>query len=679
MCNRSMVMGLLLMGWSLSGCRAPDRAPAQSAASTAESANPGPVAGDEASGEPTTMPTDLAADPTAGTTMERVGMPPLPAELSLSLAPWLGVESWELTSVASDGSLLGVHRVGALLQAVTVQEAMGVSRPLFEWPQRVSRVEEHPAEPGVLLFRSDEDGNERFVLYRREANGEIRPLTQHGFRSSTHVWSPDGTRLVHNSNARTGEHFDLWISDGRTEASNRLLVQSDTYWVPLDWSPDGRSVVVQEYVSSSESSLLIVDVDAATASRVPGQREGFAHVAAAFSSDGRELYVVTDRGGEFRQLWRTNLSTGEWVPQTEDLAHDIEAMEWNRDRSVFALSINASGASRIILWRPATGDRSDLGGLPTGAVGSMSFDASGERLAMTLRTGSTPGDAYVCETQTAQCTRWTEQAVAMGETATPIEAEIVTVTAADGVVLSGILYRPAGPGPHPVVVSLHGGPASQSRPTFDPLVQILAAQAGVAVLEPNVRGSSGFGRTFQMLDDGPLRGNAVADVGRFLDWIAADAGLDESRVFCRGGSYGGYLTLMALTHYPDRFIGGISSVGIVNLATFLENTEDYRRAVRRTEYGDESDAAQREWMLELSPIRHLDKLRAPLLIAHGARDPRVPLSEAQQVIEALRSRDVPVWSLIAPDEGHGYKQAANRNMYLLTQVQFVTHVLATGR
>jgi dipeptidyl aminopeptidase/acylaminoacyl peptidase len=247
----------------------------------------------------------------------------------------------------------------------------------------------------------------------------------------------------------------------------------------------------------------------------------------------------------------------------------------------------------------------------------------------------------------------------------------------DGRTISGLLFKPPArfTGPRPVVINIHGGPEGQSRPTFLGRNNFLIDQLGVAILFPNVRGSTGFGKTFAKLDNGRLREDSVQDIGALLDWLKGRPDLDASRVMVTGGSYGGYMTLAAATKFDDRIRASLSVVGISNFVTFLENTEDYRRDLRRVEYGDERDPAMREFLLGISPMNHAGRISKPLFVVQGRNDPRVPYTEAEQMVATVRGKGGPVWYLLAEDEGHGFAKKRNQDFQFFATVAFMQSFL----
>jgi len=256
--------------------------------------------------------------------------------------------------------------------------------------------------------------------------------------------------------------------------------------------------------------------------------------------------------------------------------------------------------------------------------------------------------------------------------------ELVEYPTFDGREIPAWIHKPREGGPHPVIIRIHGGPEGQARPVFSATYQLWVARLGAAVIQPNVRGSTGYGKTYVSLDDGFRREDAVRDIGALLDWIETQPDLDANRVVVYGGSYGGYMALASAVHYSDRLQGVIDNVGISNFVSFLENTQDYRRDRRRQEYGDERDPEMRAHLERISPLNNVSRISVPLFIIQGQNDPRVPVTEATQMVEALREQGGSVWYMNALNEGHGYRKRENRDLMQQAMMLFLEKHLAAG-
>ena len=398
--------------------------------------------------------------------------------------------------------------------------------------------------------------------------------------------------------------------------------------------------------------------------------------------------MLTDRGSEFTQLaWQPLTEGAEAQIVTTNINWNVTGAVISHDRKRMAFSVNENGRSAVYLLDTATRKYRRIESIPTGVAGAIEFSPNDQRLAMTLNTASSPSDTYVLELGPSpldfgQLTRWTYSEVGGLDTASFRTPELVEFPTFDEVsgeprMIPAWVYRPAGQGPFPVVVSIHGGPEGQARPTFSSTYQIWMARLGVAVVVPNVRGSNGYGKTYLGLDNGFKREDSVRDIGALLDWIGTEPDLDADRVAVFGGSYGGYMVLASAVHYSDRLQAAVDIVGISSFVTFLENTQDYRRDLRRVEYGDERDPEMRAHLERISPVNNVDKINIPMFVVQGENDPRVPVTEAIQMVAALRERGQTVWYMNALNEGHGYRKKENRDIYQQATVLFLEqHLLS---
>ncbi|MDQ2669504.1 MAG: prolyl oligopeptidase family serine peptidase, partial [Gemmatimonadota bacterium] len=453
-------------------------------------------------------------------------------------------------------------------------------------------------------------------------------------------------------------------------------------WGVLDWSPDDRTLLVMESRSVNDSRLWLVDVENGQRTALtPDTSRQVSRGTARFTADGRGIWLTTDESGEFRRLSHMDLATRRVTPITTTIDWDVTAIEPSPDGRTLAFVTNEAGIGKLYLLDTGTRRWRAIESIPVGLVGGLDWKPDGSALGLTISTARTAADAYSLNPATGELTRWTESETGgLIADSLPLP-ELVTWESFDGREISGFLYRPPArfTGPRPVVIDIHGGPEGQSRPGFIGRDNYLLQELGVAIVFPNVRGSTGYGKTFVTLDNGMKRLESVRDIGALLDWIAGEPSLDESKVMVTGGSYGGYMTLAVATMYDDRICCSLDVVGISNLATFLENTESYRRDLRRVEYGDERDPTMRAFMDSTAPLNNADEITRPLFVVQGANDPRVPRSEAEQMVATVKRNGTPVWYLLGMDEGHGFRKKANADFQFYATVAFVRrYMLGTG-
>ena len=356
------------------------------------------------------------------------------------------------------------------------------------------------------------------------------------------------------------------------------------------------------------------------------------------------------------------------VDVAQDKAHDGRHI---------ALVTNEAGVNVIHVRNSSFEKDVALPKLPTGVVGVIRWHHNSRDLGFTVTNARGPGDAYSIDMTTEKLERWTTSETAVKTDAFP-EAELVKWKSFDGKEISGFLYRPPAvkfPGKRPVLIVIHGGPEGQSKPVFLGRGNYYLNELGIALIDPNVRGSTGYGKTFSLLDNGFQREDTYKDINSLFDWIGAQSDLDASRICVTGGSYGGHMTLAVSTFYSDRIKCSVDVVGMSNLVTFLEHTEAYRRDLRRIEYGDERDPKMHDFLEKLAPMNNIEKIKKPMMVVAGKNDPRVPVTESEQIVAVLKKQGTPVWYLIAKDEGHGFRKKTNQDFQFYTTVEYLKEYL----
>ena len=619
-------------------------------------------------------------------------VPEIPHSLVDHLNRYQNTRGASVAGWAGDCLLIST-RFAETAQAHRVCEPLGMREQLTFYPEPVAGITPAPAKAwrDGFVFAKDKGGDEFSQLYWFDDATRSATLLSDGKRSQNGgtTLNRDGSLMAFSSTARNGKDRDVWLRDTRS-GENRLLLQAGGSWTPLDFSPDSKRLLVMRYVSVSEAHPGVVDVDSGKLSLFPveGGRASFGRFV--FANDGRSVYYVSDEpvdgiAQEFRTLRRHDPASGRLQVISAGIDWDVLGFTLSEDGRRLAYVTNEDGIGKLRVIETEHHRELPLPDLPIGVIGGLHFSPDGQRLAFNLNSATSPNDAYVIDLQRAALVRWTRSEVGGLDAARFIAPTLVRYPTFDTVdgkprTIPAFYYRPARPaanGKYPVVINIHGGPEGQSLPTFNPTAQYLANELGVAMLVPNVRGSTGYGRTYVNLDNEEKREDSVKDIGALLDWIARQPELDASRVGVVGGSYGGYMVLSSLMHYSDRIRAGVDVVGISDFVTFLTNTEDYRRDLRRAEYGDERDPAMRATFDRISPLRNAARIRAPLFVAQGKNDPRVPYTEAEQIVQAVRSNDQPVWYLLFDDEGHGFRKKANADYYNAATILFwQQHLLA---
>lgn len=606
-------------------------------------------------------------------------IPEIPARLKDRLRHYQNTREAALADWLPDGSgLLIATRFGESAQIHELVQPGHYRKQLtfFNEPIFTARSCPDPQRPG-FLFPKDVGGNEAYQLYHYDLqNGDCRRITDGEARYGNAIWSPDGTAFAYSSNKRNGVDQDLYCYDWAGGTGERLIFEGDGFWYPVDWSHDGQQLTLINYRSINESHLYRLDVQTGRLRAVLAE-PNVACRSGLWSADGQRIYFSCDHLGEWRELVACELSTGRISSLTNELPWEVEGLALSADGGQLAFAINKGGISELYLHDTATADTVQAAILPLGIVTGMRWHPSDRRLALTIDRPQAPADVYVLDSSDMSLARWTFSEVGGLNADGFVAPELVhypTFDQIDGQTrhIPAFYYLPQGlQAPAPVLIYIHGGPESQYRPGFSPVFQYYLEELGIAVIAPNVRGSTGYGKHYLKLDNGFQREDSVQDIGKLLDWIEEQPELDSSRVAVIGGSYGGYMVLASMAHFNDRLCCGIDIVGISNFVTFLENTKPYRRALRRVEYGDERDPDMRQHLERISPTTNAHKITKPMLIVQGQNDPRVPASEAEQMLRAIRNNGGQAWYLLAKDEGHGFRKKSNRDFYNQAVILFL--------
>ena len=618
-------------------------------------------------------------------------VPEIPAHIADSLNRYQNVRSASFQAWSGDGESLFVNtRFGDVSQLHRVDMPGGARHQVTFYKEPIGGVSRQPGG-SKLVFTRDAGGSEFAQIFLLDpAGGDARMLTDGKSRNGAVAWDRDGRRLAYRSTRRNGASNDIWIMDPEAPEETRVILESPdgSAWGPAEFSKSGTKLLVANYISITDSRVNLVDLDTGDVTVLAGGADNpSVNYPFAFDDENDGFWFVTDRGGEFNVLaWQSMAAGAEPEFVTADIPWDVEGGAISDDRKHVAFIVNEGGRSSLYLLDPRTREYRRVESIPIGLVGGVEFSPDGRQLALTINTAKSPSDSFVLglgrePLDYGKLERWTYSEVGGLDTTAfrePTLIEFPTFDKVDGEprMIPCWLYKPPGDGPFPVVISIHGGPEGQAQPAFSSTYQLWLEKLGVAVLVPNVRGSSGYGKTYVRLDNGFQREDSVKDIGALLDWIEAQPSLDQERVAVFGGSYGGYMVLASAVHYSDRLKAAVDIVGISSFVTFLENTQDYRRDLRRVEYGDERDPEMRAHLEQISPVNNVEKIKIPMFVVQGENDPRVPVTEAIQMVAALREQGEAVWYMNALNEGHGYRKKENRDIYQQATVLFLkTHLL----
>jgi len=600
------------------------------------------------------------------------GIPAVPDDVAAATRPYMEYRTAAFSGWnAKDHSMTVATRFANTSQLHVVAQPMGMRRQISFEGEPVQG--EWSPTGDTLVAIKDKGGDEFFQLYTL-SDGRLRLLTDGKSRNNFGEWDREGRKIGYSSDT------DLYVMDPRDPASDRLVAQvKGGGWNFYDFAPGGNQAVVVNELSITNSDPYLLDVASGRLTPIGNPKNDIYYAGFKFAPDGT-LWATSDQGSDVQRLGRLDPRSGKFTPVSPAGRWDVEEFDISEDGRTIAFTVNEAGSSRLYLMDVGSGAVRPAQSLPAGQVFGLKFAPWGT-LGFSMVSAKSPTDAYSLDPATLAITRWTASETGGLDPNRNVEPVLVETKSFDGESVSGFLYRPDPakfPGKRPLIVSIHGGPEGQSRPGFLGRSNYLINELGIAIFYPNVRGSTGYGKRFVSLDNGPFqRENSVKDIGALLDAVAADPAIDPGRIAETGGSYGGYMCYASAIHYNTRFKGALCVVAISNFVSFLQNTQSYRRDLRRVEYGDERDPKQRAKLLEIAPLRRIGEIRSPLFVVAGANDPRVPKSEADQVVKAVRANGNDVWYLVADNEGHGFQKKENQDYQFWASVEFWKKTLLT--
>jgi dipeptidyl aminopeptidase/acylaminoacyl peptidase len=610
------------------------------------------------------------------------GIPKIPASLAESVGRYSEFRSAFFSSWhPTRREMLIETRFADTNQVHLVKSPSGARTQLTFFPDRVAEAAYQPVNGDSFMFVKDVGGGEFYQIYVYNLKtGNITLLTDGKSRNISPHWSYQGDRIAYGSTKRTGSDVDIWVVNASDAGSAHMVAQMEGGgWEVEDWSPDGKQLLVDNFISAAESYVWLLDVESGKKDLLTPKpvSDTAVHGNARFAKDGKGIYMTSDEDGEFQRLVYLDLTTRKTKVITPALQWDVDELDLSQDGRWIAFEANEDGISKLHVYDIKMGREVPMPKLPAGVIAGLEWRKGSRELALTLTDARQPYDVYSIDMSTDKVERWTYSETGGLNTSEFSEPQLIHWKSWDERAISGFLYKPPArfTGKHPVIIDIHGGPEGQYRPDFLARDNYYVEELGVAMIYPNVRGSTGYGKTFQKLDNGFLREGSYKDINTLIDWIQTQPDLDASKVMITGGSYGGFMTLAVATNYNDRICCSVDVVGPSNLVTFLEHTSGYRRDLRRVEYGDERDPKMREFLESIAPANKAQNITKPLFVIAGANDPRVPASESQQMVEVVRKNGTPVWWLLAKDEGHGYAKKKNRDYQFYATVEFVKEYL----
>ncbi len=609
------------------------------------------------------------------------GIPKIPASLAETVERYTNFRGASLGSWDPvKREMLISTRFADTAQIHLVKMPGGARTQLTFYPDSVSSAQFSPVSGNSFVFSKDIGGNEFFQVYRFDnASGDVTLLTDGKSRNVAPVWSYDGQKLAYGSTRRNGNDVDLYVVEPANSKSDRMLTQlQGGGWEPMDWSPDNRKILVREEISANESYLWIVDASSGEKTLItPKGGVKIAYRGGQFSKDGKGIYVTTDKDSEFQRLAYVDPASKQHNYLSSHISWDVDEFDLSYDGRTIAFVTNEDGFGVLHLLDTKTAKEKPVPDLPKGIASGVRWHKNNRDLGFNITSARSTSDVYSLDVQTGKVDRWTYSETGGLNTANFSEPQLIHWKSWDGREISGFLYRPPAKftGKRPVIVNIHGGPEGQFRPGFLGRNNYYLNELGLAMIFPNVRGSTGYGKTFLTMDNGLLREGSYKDINFLLDWIQTQSDLDANRVLVTGGSYGGFMTLAVATNYNNRICCSVDVVGPSNLVTFLEHTSGYRQDLRRVEYGDERDPKMRDFLERIAPFNKTKNITKPLFVIAGKNDPRVPPSESEQMVSTVRQNGTPVWWLEAKDEGHGFRKKKNQDYQFYATVMFVKEYL----
>lgn len=588
-------------------------------------------------------------------------------------------------------SLLSIHptkkemlistRFGNSNQVHEVKMPGGDRKQITFFEEPVASANYEPKQGRYFIYSKDIGGNEFSQLYRFDVLSKKSTLLTDGKRSQNGniTWAKNSRLIAYSSTKRNGKDRDFYMMDPEKPSSDYLICENDGGgWSISAWSEDDKKLLIGQGISINESKIYLYDLNTKEKKKIlPIKEERSTFSAIGFSKGNAGFYYISNKDFEFNRLAFYNLTTQKSTYITTDIPWDITSVEMNKSKTQMIFVTNENGFSRVYLLNLETNKYSALENIPVGIIGGVEWFNDEKSIAFSMGNYQSTSDVYEYVLSEKKLIRWTESETGGLDLTALQSPELITWKSFDGTMISGYLYRASNKftGKRPVMISIHGGPEGQSRPNFIARNNYFLNELGVSIIYPNVRGSSGYGKTFLDMDNGFKREESVKDIGALLDWIVKEPNLDAERVMVIGGSYGGYMSLAVSYHYADRIRCSIDIVGISNFNTFMKNTESYRRDLRRVEYGDEQDPKMVAYFEKIAPLNHTDKIKKPMFIIQGGNDPRVPLSEAEQMRDKIKQNGGTVWYLMAKDEGHGFKKKNNIDFQFYSTIEFMKRYL----
>ncbi|MBY0282473.1 MAG: alpha/beta fold hydrolase [Sphingomonas sp.] len=611
-------------------------------------------------------------------TLENI--PPIPADLAAALARYQESRAASFADWANDGSMLVLTRFAATAQLHRVK-GPGMARTQITFASEPIAAARAIPGSDSILFARDTGGDEWTQIYVLGPDLKPVQLTETGTQNGQIVVARDGGAIYWSRATKGSGDRTIWRANPAEPASARQIFQGTGVIAPSDISADGKTLLLTRSISAVAQQLYLLDIATGTVTEI-AKGPTASLDGARFARGGRAVLAISNRDSDVERLVEIDIASGKLTPISAASSWSVEEFDLSEDGRILAYAINEDGYSRVIVQDYVTRRAMPQPALPRGVVSTLALSRDGGKLAIGLAASNAPGDVWSWEVRAGKLDRWTESEIGPIDRTMLPEPRLVRFPSFDTLSVPAFVYRTKTVPTNartPVVIVIHGGPEGQARPGWTPQHAAMADQLGATIIVPNVRGSTGYGTRYLNLDNAEKREDSVKDIGALIDWIKTRPDLDGSKIAVIGGSYGGYMSLAVMTRYSAKLAGGVDLFGIGDWMTFLKNTEAYRRDARRAEYGDERDPAMAAVFARISPRANVAGITKPMLIEQGANDPRVPRSESEQMVAAIRANGVPVSYLLFADEGHGWRKKVNQVLSQQAEIAFLKRLFEAAK
>jgi dipeptidyl aminopeptidase/acylaminoacyl peptidase len=604
------------------------------------------------------------------------GVPPISSQLVADIKPYtISRFSYLQDRNAAKNEILIHSKLCNTMQAYTVSSPGGMRKQVTFYEDPVAASLFDPKDSRYILVQKDHKGDEFYQIYRHDLrSGKDVMLTEGGTTSNfSFRFNHRGDKFYFHSTTKGQAGIAVYFADPNIPGSGRPIPNLEKQ----NWTIQGISRDDRKLLLSASGILWMYDMNSQIKTQLlPAKGTTGSYFGIAFNKSDDGVYLLTNQESEFAQLAFYDFKT-QRLKMLTNFNWDVRTATLSPDGSKIAFTVNIAGNIQAYIFDTFTGKYEAITGLPISFLGGMKWSNNSELLAFQLSTSNANSDIYEWNSKTGKIALWVQNEIGAIDASVIPAPQFVKWKSFDGLEISGFLY-PANKrfsGRRPVIIDIHGGPVAQSLPLFDNRTNYYTNELGISVIYPNVRGSDGFGKAFIELDNGMKKENAVKDVGALLAWISEQPDLDAGRVMVTGGSYGGYMTYRTTIEYNQKIRCAVAAFGPSDLMSFKKGVDTPYLEYFRHEYGDYHNSDVVEYFDKISPLKNATRITAPMFIVQGKNDARVPYTESQQIVEAIRNKGGAVWFLLANNEGHGFERDENEHYLFYATVEFIKRYL----